>query len=414
MHTPFVRRFLCAVCALSILFCALLPTAFAAGNSADVSDTLTAAEAQQMQQADEAVTALTDSDEYEAMPFAERKAAALEELAQLAQKGLVRQSSIYVDEENKMISFAYTCGALGGILLEEPEENSAETFAIPVSADASTDQISAALSAGQLEDTDENGLLESMGRRYEFLGSAIIYYAFDDLINSTRYPYYAYMQAFWTTLGFTTKLNTSVTVNDLRHMGDYDLCVLSAHGSYYTYTADYFSDTLKTEPVILLLEESTTFKDMLYGFDLLSHRIIKVNSHYCVTPEFFQTVYQGGGLEGTIILSETCEFLGVSGSEDGSLAEAMLAGGADAVVGYVNNVYAVYSRSMMWDMVNHLIMGDTIREALDHACSTYGETDLVWYNTRGGKRPHALASYAVIYGNETAGLYDSSSAAQAA
>ena len=37
-------------------------------------------------------------------------------------------------------------------------------------------------------------------------------------------------------------------------------------------------------------------------------------------------------------------------------AKALLAGGARAVLGYVNNVYTVYSRSMLWDTVNHLGM----------------------------------------------------------
>lgn len=412
MHTPFVRKFVCALCALSILTGALLPAAFAAGaQDTSAQDTLTAAEARQMQQADEAVTALTDSEEYESMPVDERGDAAVAQLQQLAGQGLVRARSIYVDEQHNMVSFTYACGALGGILLEEPDESETETFAVPLGAQASAAQVAAALEAGQADTEEENGLLESLGSRYEFLGNAIIYYAFDDLINSTRYPYYAYMQAYWTTLGFTTQLDTSVTVSDLRHMDKYDLCILSAHGSYYTYASNYFASELKTEPVILLLEESTTLKDMLYGLDLLSHRVIKVNGYYCITPEFFRASYRGNQLNGTVILSETCEFLGVSGSEDSSMAEAMLAGGADAVVGFVNNVYAVYSRSVMWDIVNHLIIGDTLRESLDHARTVYGADDVEWYNTRGGKRPHALASYAVIYGNETASLYSDAAAA---
>lgn len=398
MRTPFVRRFVCTLCALSIFVCSTLPAALAAGSTAAAAGTLTAAEALQMQQADEAVTALTESSEYEAMEHSERVQAAVEQLQQLAQQGLVDGGSIYVDEANDMVSFAYTCGALGGVLLEEQSEE--ETFALPLGESASAQQLTAAF-AGQ----EANGLLESLGSRYEFLGSAIVYYAFDDLINSTRYPYYAYMQAFWTTLGFTTQLDTEVTVNDLRHMDDYDLCILSAHGSYYTYEAGTFIKELKTEPVILLLEESTLFKDLLYGFDLLSRRVIKVNGRYCITPQFFRATYQDNELEGTIILSETCEFLGVSGSEDSSMAEAMLAGGADAVVGFVNNVYAVYARSMVWDVVNHLILGETLSEALEHARSTYGANDIEWYISRGGQRPHALPSQAVLYGDGTASLY---------
>ena len=86
------------------------------------------------------------------------------------------------------------------------------------------------------------------------------------------------------------------------------------------------------------------------------------------------------------------------------MADALLSGGANAVVGYVNNVYTVYSRSMLWDTVNHLILGQNIGAALEHAKATYGEDDLVWYHSQGGLRPHAAASYAVLYGSSQAAL----------
>lgn len=84
---------------------------------AQTQQTLTAAQVLEMQQADAAVTALTDSDTYVQMTETERQAAALAQLDTLVQQGLVEKGSIYLDAENGMVSFAYTCGALGGILL---------------------------------------------------------------------------------------------------------------------------------------------------------------------------------------------------------------------------------------------------------------------------------------------------------
>ena len=86
------------------------------------------------------------------------------------------------------------------------------------------------------------------------------------------------------------------------------------------------------------------------------------------------------------------------------MADALLSGGAQAVIGYVNNDYTVYSRSMLWDTINHLIMGQNVGQALEHAKATYGEDDLIWYHAQGGRRPHAAASYAVLYGNSQAAL----------
>ena len=130
MKNGFGCRLVSAVCALALL-AALLPTAaFAAEpDTAAAPQTLTAAQVQDMQQADTAVTALTGSEDYAGMTQAQRTDAALDQLEQLVDEGLVAKGSIYADEENGMVSFAYTCGALGGILTDLDEEN--DTVAFP-------------------------------------------------------------------------------------------------------------------------------------------------------------------------------------------------------------------------------------------------------------------------------------------
>ena len=378
MKAP-VQRFLSALCALSFLLAALFPTAALAAGADDlaVSNTLTREDAAQMQEADSAVAALTDSGDFAALSRAERFAAAQAQLRQLAEQGLVSVRSIYIDEANGMVSFSYSCGVQGGILVDDPEEENA------------------AVTLSQMPLVD---LQEMSNAPRGNLGSAMIYYAFDNTVNSSRYPYYSYMKGFWTAMGLNTRIDTMVTVADLRRMDRYDLCILRAHGAYYTYARGLFRQ-LRTEPVILLTEESSMMRDLFYGFDLLTHRVIKINGLYCITPSFFQAAYRGGQLKDTVVLSETCEFLGVSGSLDTSMADALLAGGAKAVAGYVNNVYTVYSRSMLWDTVNHLILGQTLQESVQHSMDTYGADDLVWYNAQGGKRPHAAAAYPLLFGD---------------
>ena len=238
----------------------------------------------------------------------------------------------------------------------------------------------------------------------EQMGSAAIYYAFDNTVNSSRYPYYAYMQSYWTSVGLDTDLDTGVTVSDLKHMGDYDVCMLSAHGAYYTYQYGWLWKRQATAPIILLTQEADFWSDLRYGGDLLNHRIIKVNGMYAVTGDFFRNAYRGGGLQDTIVLSETCEFYGRSGRMDRSMVDALLSGGASVVVGYVNNVYSVYSRSMMWQMVNRLLHGDTISQAVQYGLDRYGKNDIIWYNAQGGRKPHAVASYPIISGNHSARL----------
>ena len=323
--------------------------------------------------------ALTGSDAYAEMTRAQRLDAAVAQLQQLAEEGLVSARSLHVDEENGMVSFAYSCGALGGILLEDPdEENTAADLQL----------------AEVAQQTAQNGTY----------GTAMLYYAFDDTVNSSRYPNYAYMQSYWTSVGLDTKLDTTVTVADLRRMNNYDLCVLSTHGAYYTYEYGWLWKRTATAPVLLLTEKSTFWNDLRYGMDLLNHRIIKVNGAYAVTAGFFRAAYRSGALKDTIILSETCEFYGKSGHLDTSMADALLSGGAACVVGYVNNVYTVYSRSMLWATVNRLLAGDTVREAVDFGLNLYGADDIIWYNNQGGRRPHAVASFPVLSGNQDARL----------
>ena len=375
------RRFVSALCALAML-AALLPTAAFAAEpdtaESTVQQSLSASDVREMQQADEAVAALTDSEEFEQMSEEQRSTAALQQLDELIQQGLVKKGSVYTDEENGMISFAYSCGALGGVLLSDlDEENDTVTF-----------------QTGEIEEAAET-LAEN-----KRVGSAVIYYAFDNTVNSTRYPYYAYMQTYWNSVGLHTDLDTTVTLSDLRRMGSYDLTILSTHGAYYTYEYGWLKKQTATESLILLTEKSSFWNDLRYGFDLLSHRVVKINGMYAATGGFFRNAYRGSG----IVISETCEFYGKNGHVDTSIVDALLAGGAKAVAGYVNNVYSVYSRSMLWAMVNRMIEGETLEEAANYAKEIYGTDDIIWYNAQGGRKPHASASYLILSGDRAAML----------
>ena len=384
MEHTFYRRLLSAVCAIALAFTAVCPAVAAAPEeTTGTPQTLTASEVKEMQQTDAAVTALTDSAAYAGMSEEARQTVALAQLDELAAQGLIKKDSIYVDAKNGMISFTYSCGALGGILLTDTES-----------------EADAALPGPEPEDTPallaaENGTV----------GNAVIYYAFDNGVNSNRYPYYSYMKDYWNGFGLDTHLDMMVTVSDLKRMADYDLAILSAHGAYYTYEYGWLWKKQATAPILLLLEKSDFWNDLRYGMDLLSHRVIKVNGCYAVTGDFFRNAYRGGKMNGTIVLSETCEFYGRSGHVDTALSDGLLSGGAAAVAGFVNNVYSVYSRSMLWATVNRLIEGETLQQAIDYGLEVYGENDIVWYlNQNTGRHPHSAASYPIIQGDGTVRL----------
>ena len=90
---------------------------------------------------------------------------------------------------------------------------------------------------------------------------------------------------------------------------------------------------------------------------------------------------------------------------DLAMSTALLDGGARAVVGFVNTVYAIYARNMLWGTVNQLITGQNILQAVDAAAATYGVDDIAWYLSQGGATPHRYAAFALIHGDDTAALY---------
>lgn len=170
------------VCHCAGLYGSVPAVAAAPEETTGTPQTLTASEVKEMQQTDAAVTALTDSAAYAGMSEEERQVAALVQLDELVAQGLVKKDSIYVDAKNGMVSFTYSCGALGGILLTDTES-----------------EADAALPGPEMEDAPallaaENGTV----------GNAVIYYAFDNGVNSNRYPYYSYMKDYWNGYGLDT------------------------------------------------------------------------------------------------------------------------------------------------------------------------------------------------------------------
>ena len=57
-----------------------------------------------------------------------------------------------------------------------------------------------------------------------------------------------------------------------------------------------------------------------------------------------------------------------------------------------------------WTIVTEFIEGETLEQAVDYAKSIYGTDDIIWYNNQGGRRPHAVASFPVLSGDQDARL----------
>ena len=65
----------------------------------------------------------------------------------------------------------------------------------------------------------------------------------------------------------------------------------------------------------------------------------------------------------------------------------------------MNNVYTVYSRSMLWDTVNHLILGQTLQESVQHSMDTYGADESGLVQRAGRQAPPCGGSYPLLFGD---------------
>lgn len=163
--------------------------------------------------------------------------------------------------------------------------------------------------------------------------------------------------------------NQNSTVDDMRKLSGYNVYILAMHGSLYN-----------GKPALLLLEDVSYFK---YWKDLYYKNIAKIqfvdgSSGYVIFSSFFKKNYSSDAFENQLIEVESCQFLGCdckSQDIDKRFANVFLDLSAEAVIGFHNSVNVDYATDVIFGVINNLIKGMTIEEALDMVIGEYGEND---------------------------------------
>lgn len=338
---------------------------------------LTSNDFNEMNEVDTALSNLYAQPEYNSMTTEQKQNAVMQLLITLATVGtdsypysLIYQDSIMFNGNN-LYTFTYKCGVLGSARVEDFSDN--ENGLRERSNELAEIDFLNEVNNNEQVNTENGIIIDSAN-----LGSIYIMYAFDDT-TSWRYPYYTEMETRWEEEGLDVTLDTDVTVDDFKHLNDYDIAVFSMHGDYYS----------ANTPVLVTYETISPEKDSLYAEDLASGDITKAYSHYAIFPSFFTDNYNMDEINDTIIFSESCCFYGEGEDVCYSMSEALIDSGASTVIGFHNSVYAVYSRQVMEKVVDELINGGTTGDALEIAKSTYGEAD----------RTGSDAAYPIIDGN---------------
>ncbi len=204
--------------------------------------------------------------------------------------------------------------------------------------------------------------------------NALILNAFED----TRYrkKFYERFVDNWSKAGMNVDYDDEVTVLDLKtKLSNKYIIALCGHGMRDSGRSFF----------ILEDDDVTKAKTTSYTLDLMTGRVQilhytskgKSYNKYIVTEDFFTHYYNGGGLSGSFIFSESCTFMGSDdyGGYDASFANALISCSAEVVVGFENSVMADYSRKLMLCYFEELLDGKTAREALKIAKDSYGYND---------------------------------------
>lgn len=342
-------------------------------------------ELENLETANEQISELVNN--FEALTEEEQVDAAQELINQMAEEGIIDADSVDFNEEANVFSFEYEGGVLGGIMCGE-------------------------------FDADLNGRMPNGGNAVVYDTSTNSYESWDELLNTDigtalilnsfpefesdwssiqfRSDFYVDLQNEWNNMGLHTTLDTSVTVEDYKTLGNYSIVCFSTHGSTYNKL-----------PALCLAEMSTKSKDALYSAELKGGHIAIVNGCYWILPSFFTQTYGASGLNGAFVFSESCQFMGRYGNENLSMADALTNSGATTVVGFHNSVYAVYSRDFMRTYVNALVNGNTTDIAFEDAKSAHGADHKEWYENKYGSgtyNPNMAIAYPILRGDSNATL----------
>jgi len=312
------------------------------------------------------------------LPEADKAAAVQEILNTLSDeelndgKAYVNSDSIYYDTENSLVSFEYSNGIAGFIMLEDLSSGENSTAGSSTLTETTAYLLSTAAPAQETATT--NSIVKTVG-------DATIMYSFDDPENSDWLKYYELCKDSWTGNGLITEIHTEPTVEDYKtaFLGS-ELIVIAEHGGYVT-RYNFFS-VLDQTSIIFTTEEVSFAKNFLYSKDLISRRIYIAiledgSCVYCLTPEFFEFYYGEDLLDGSIVYMDNCMGYGQGKNWDYGFADAFITGAsAETVYGYHESVYIAYGLLMMDHIVSDLLDGNTTGEAFDNAKETLGNTDV--------------------------------------
>lgn len=309
--------------------------------------------------------------------------------------------ALFGDEEFGNISFVYTATGISGAA-------QCTSFDVSSNPEASIDSPASENVAREHSSSTPGIQLQSDDTGIDYVtyrerATILNYCAEDDPDEASRIEAYQGVANQLGDASFEVDEQYGVTVDNFKNLNDYQLIITDCHGSTYTH---WFTTT----PVICTDEEATSEAKTKYSADLKKNRIVAGSSttgnKFWIRPDFFDFYYADDRLDCSIFYLNVC--MGAY-DEDKALVNSILDAGADSVVAYSNTVYTFYGTSMLSDIVDSLMSGSDISQAVEAAKAENGQNDREWglnqsWAASGGVHDHETV--ASVFGDTSALLHN--------
>lgn len=308
----------------------------------------------------DAVTArfeeLKSGDDYEKLDTDEKTEKVMNLLKDLSKDGYIDSDSIYLDEEEHIITYEYSSGILGCELVDGFDEE--------------VDSYPDVLSAKDIGD----GFFPYDGDDKH--SDALILDAMTDRSYVlSRCEQLAYE---WSLTGVDTTIDCTVTLDDLTNLKGYEFVYFKMHGAYLDYRSKLIGPRCIS---CIFTEQKETYKtNRKYADDLINGRIgISGNSEYFVAPNFFREHYRKGDLANSIFFLGCCQLMGKDNQDIEDWTEAFDELALSAFVAFHNSNYTGYNLDLVESFMEKLLVGENAKSAYDYAISIHGKNDQIWY-----------------------------------
>ncbi len=324
---------------------------------------LTDSDLEQLDYVNEKLNAVRSDVEYLNMEPEQQLDVMIDAINTLANEGKIDAESVLCDREELYITYEYECGVLG-----------AETFG---KNDETCGGGGDSYINCSFDDLNDEEFISS-----EHMGSALILDALvdhDDGLDRLKAEWCVQMAESWRDKGIDTRIDYTVTLDDLAHIDRCDILMIYMHGNCLSYRSE------GKVPMMKLVQKATSETNNIWKDDLGKGRIVIHGGQYTVTPKFFEAHYSSSeaNLQGTFLFLTSCYQMGSDGEYCEKWSEIIPQTGLAGIVAFNNSVGKVYAFDFANHFTGNLFDGDTGSEAFYAAAEKCGLNEMEYYQLHG-------------------------------